>query len=407
MRILIVSQYFWPEQFRINDLALALRDRGHEVNILTGIPNYPAGRFFPGYGLRSVGAGDYAGIPVFRVPLVPRGDGRAARLFLNYASFALCASVLALFRCRRRYQVLFVYQPSPVTVGLPAILVKFVTGAPIVFWVQDLWPDSIMAAGGVRSRWILSLVEKLVRFIYARCDRILVQSRAFIPRVIKQGGALANVRYFPNWAETVYSARADDRKIEMQSKEERKFRVLFAGNLGEAQSLGTLLNAADRLRTHTDIEWIVVGSGRRRSWFEQEIQKRNLTPNVTLLDSVSAEMMPRYMNVAKVLLVTLRPDPVLALTIPSKIQSYLAFGKPVVGAIDGEGAKIISESGAGRAVPAGDGDALAKAILELYSATPETRAEMGRRGRAYYERFFDRDRLIGELETWLLELTES
>lgn len=179
MRILIVTQYFWPESFRINDIALGLRDKGHKVTVLTGQPNYPAGSFFPGYGFFKKIREDYNGVDVVRVPLLPRGSGGGVRLVLNYLSFAFFASILAPFRCRSGYDVIFVYEPSPITVGLPALLLKKLKHAPIMFWVQDLWPESLSATGAVRSAWVLKLVERLVRSIYRGCDVILVQSRAF------------------------------------------------------------------------------------------------------------------------------------------------------------------------------------------------------------------------------------
>ena len=180
MNILVVTQYFWPEDFRINDLAAGLVEKGHRVMVLTGIPNYPAGRFFPGYGIFKNSRQTYRGVDIVRVPLVPRGKGSKIRLFFNYLSFSLLAAIMAPFLIRGNFDLIFVYEPSPVTVGLPAIWLKKIKSAPLLFWVQDLWPESLSATGAVRSSIILKFVNKLVRFIYRRCDLILVQSRGFI-----------------------------------------------------------------------------------------------------------------------------------------------------------------------------------------------------------------------------------
>ena len=204
MRILIVTQYFWPENFRINDLAQGLMNRGHEVTVYTGKPNYPEGRFFPGYGFLGHGNETFGGVRVIRVPLLPRGEGSGFRLALNYLSFAFFASFLAPFRVYGDFDVILVYEPSPVTVGLPALILKALKGAPVLFWVQDLWPESLVAADAVRARWILAGIERLVRFIYHRCDRILVQSKAFVEAILPYGIPREQILFFPNTAEALY-----------------------------------------------------------------------------------------------------------------------------------------------------------------------------------------------------------
>ena len=207
MHVLIVTQYFWPEDFRINDLAVGLVEKGHRVTVLTGIPNYPAGRFFPGYGVLSRRREIYQGIEILRVPLIPRGRGRGFRLFINYISFALLACAMGPLLCRGSYDVIFVYEPSPVTVGLPARAMKMVKGAPIIFWVQDLWPESLSATGAVSSQWILRIVERLVRFIYRGCDQILVQSRGFIPTHPADGGGCGTDSLFSEQCRRVLPPR--------------------------------------------------------------------------------------------------------------------------------------------------------------------------------------------------------
>jgi glycosyltransferase involved in cell wall biosynthesis len=407
MKILIVSQYFWPEDFRINDLALGLRERGHEVTVYTGKPNYPGGRFFAGYGFFGRAAEDFQGVRVIRSPLVPRGAGGPLRLAINYLSFALLASILAPLRCRGRFDCILVYEPSPVTVGLPALVLKWTSRAPLLFWVQDLWPETLSATGAVRARWALELVDRLVRFIYRRCELILVQSQAFIPYLQAQGVPAARIRYYPNSAEDLYRPVAVENGAPEHGLLPQGFRVMFAGNIGAAQDFETILAAAEKLRDEDDIHWVVLGDGRMQRWVEQEVGRRGLRACVHLLGRHPVQSMPRFFGLADALLVTLKDDPIFSLTIPSKLQSYLACGRPIVAALDGEGARVISEAGAGIAVKAGDAAALAEAVRGLYRMPAPEREAMGRRGLEYFERHFQRALLLSRLEAWAGELARE
>lgn len=403
MKVLIISQYFWPENFRINDLAQGLCQLGHRVTVLTGQPNYPGGRFFPGYGFFKKPEEDYCGMRVVRVPLLPRGRGGVS-LMMNYLSFALSACLLAPFRCAGKYDVIFVYEPSPITVGLPALLLKKIKKTPIVFWVQDLWPESLSATGAIRARWILKLVEKLVRIIYRGCDLILVQSRAFISPVEMLGGVRERVRYFPNSAEELYRPIALQEDASGRAALPQGFRVMFAGNIGAAQDFGMILAVAEKLRPYTDIQWLILGDGRMLPWVKEQIEARGLGRAVHLLGQHPVESMPGYFALADAMLVTLRREPVFALTVPSKIQSYLACGKPIIAALDGEGARIVREASAGTAVPAEDSEGLANAVLEMYRMTEAERQAIGARGLQYFKENFEREMLLGRLDGWLDEL---
>ena len=404
MRILIVTQYFWPETFRINDVVQGLRALGHEVSVLTGKPNYPSGRFFPGYGFFGRSRESYAGAQVIRVPLLPRGGGGGLRLLLNYLSFALLASVLAPWRCRGPLDVILVYEPSPVTVGLPALALKAVKRAPILFWVQDLWPESLSATGAVRTRWVLRAVATLVRFIYRGCDRILVQSRAFIGPVRAMGVPDERILYLPNSAEALYRPAARDATPPERPLPEG-FRIMFAGNIGAAQSFDTILAAAQALRDRPDIHWLVLGEGRLQRWVRQEIERRGLSDCVHLLGRFPVESMPAWFAQADAMLVTLKRDPIFALTIPSKVQSYMACARPIVAALDGEGARVIEEARAGIVVAPEDAAALACAVLDMVKMPRAEREAMGERGRAYFVREFERDMLLARVEAWMRELT--
>jgi len=397
MRILVVTQYFWPENFRINDLVQGLVERGHSVTVLTGHPNYPEGRFAAGYG-KGVRRETHHGARVWRVPMLARGLGGGRGLALNYLSFALTASVLGPWLCRGPYDVVFVYEPSPMTVGFPAVVMKWVRRAPLVFWVQDLWPESLSATGFVQSRMILALVEQMVRWIYQRCDLILVTSRAFIPSVQRVGGRRRAIAYYPQSAEALYQPLAPADAPGAGAELPTGVRILFAGNLGTAQDLPTILAAAEQTRDLPDLHWVLLGDGSMRTWLEAEVTRRHLGATVHLLGRRPVTDMPKFFAHAEVLLVTLRREPIFAMTVPAKIQSYLACGRPVLAALDGEGAEVILEAGAGLAVPAEDVAGLALAARQLYGMAPEERERLGRRGRQYFLQNFEREKLLDVLE---------
>lgn len=407
LHVLIVTQYFWPEDFRINDLALGLRDRGHTVSILTGKPNYPAGEFFDGYGFLKKAKESYQGMEVRRVPLITRGRGGGIRLAANYLSFAVFASALAPLMCRGSYDVIIVFEPSPITVGFPARVLRAITRAPVLFWVQDLWPETVQAMGAIRSPAVLKCMQSLSRFVYRGCDRILVQSRAFMEPIRKLGIASERIRYFPNTAEAVYEPVVLPANAAELALLPEGFRVMFAGNIGAAQDFGTIIEAAERLRARTDIHWVVLGGGRLETWVREQVRARGLTDTFHLLGRYPVARMPRFFAAADVLLVTLKREPVLALTIPSKLQSYLACGRPVVATLEGEGARVVRESGAGIVVEPEDAQGLADAVLSLASMPETEREALGAAGRRYFEKHFERERLLKQLEEWMIELAGS
>lgn len=403
MRILIVTQYFWPENFRINDLALGLQQKGHRVMVLTGVPNYPAGKFFPGYRIWKPRREDYHGIEVLRVPLISRGSGRSWRLVLNYFSFVFFACLLGAVVCRDKVDRILVYEPSPITVGLPALLLKKIKRAPVFFWVQDLWPESLSATGAVRSNWILRIVEKLVRFIYQGCDRILVQSRAFVSPIERLGIEGQRIVYFPNSAEELYRPVTLESSAPERQDMPAGFCVMFAGNIGKAQDFETILGAVQRTQSHPDIHWVVLGDGRMFSWVRDQVKKRSLTKTVHLLGRHPVESMPRYFSLADVMLVTLRQEPIFSMTIPAKVQSYLACAKPLIAALDGEGARVIREADAGLTPGPENPTGLAEAVITMYGLSDSERRAMGLRGRRYFEENFERNMLLERLDGWIKE----
>lgn len=409
MRLLVLSQYFWPENFRVNDLVSALAQRGHDITVLTGLPNYPDGHIFPEYRAAPERFSSYEGTQVVRVPLLPRGRG-AVRLALNYLSFVVTASTLGAWRLRgRRFDAVFVYQPSPITSCLPALVIGRLKRAPVMMWTLDLWPEALSVMGVVRSPVLLRLVGWLVTFIYRRCEFVLGTSRAFEQNVTHYSGDSKRFRYFPQWSESLFGHHLEtvEPAPEMRSFGET-FKVLFAGNIGNAQDFPAILDAAERLRHRAEVRWLVVGDGRAADWVRGEIARRDLSIQVQLLGRHPIERMPAFFRGADALLVTLKRDPgiasmipSIAATIPGKVQAYLTAGRPLIGMLDGEGARVIEESGAGFTCEAGDSIGLAAQVEKMASLSSSERAAMGARGIAYARREFDRDRLLAQLEEWL------
>jgi colanic acid biosynthesis glycosyl transferase WcaI len=404
VKILIVSQYFWPENFRINDLAKELLERGHEVTVLTGWPNYPEGKIYEDFWQHPQKYEKYENVKIIRVPLIPRGQG-AIRLAVNYFCFVLSASIFGSINLiGNKFDIIFVYEPSPITVGLPAIFLKFLKKTPIVFWVLDLWPESLSAVGVVKSKKILNAVGTVVRFIYKNCDLILAQSKSFISGIEKYCQYREKIQYFPSWSEELFYSNSITPAPEVEIKK-NVFNILFAGNIGDAQDFPTILKAAELLRERDDIRWIIVGDGRMGNWVGQQIEKRNLQASVVMTGRFPLERMPSFFAHADALLVSLKADDIFAMTIPGKVQTYLSSGLPIVGALDGEGANILRESGAGYACKAGAADELSMAVSKMASLTKEQRLEMGKAGKLYYETEFEKKLLIDKLEIYFDDIT--
>jgi colanic acid biosynthesis glycosyl transferase WcaI len=406
LHILVVSQYFWPENFRINDLVKELVRRGIKVTVLTGIPNYPAGKVFDSYQSIPSDFLIYEGATVVRVPILVRGNNNA-RLILNYLSFVLSGCIWGAYRLRGiEFDVIFVFEPSPVTVGIPAIWLSKLKKTPVVFWVLDLWPESLAAVGVFRSAFILAMLGYLVRFIYNRCTLVLGQSKGFLLSIAKYCNDKTKIRYFPSWAEDVFATKEVVPAPEVQ-KLENAFTIMFAGNIGEVQDMSAVLDAVEMLKENTLIRWIIVGGGRKSEWVQSEVIKRGLQHIVRLPGSFPLERMPSFYAHADALLVSLKSDPVYSLTIPGKVQSYLMAGVPLLGMLDGEGAAVIREAKAGLTCAAGDSAQLAKSALTLAAMSPEERRELGLNGQHYAQKEFGRAKLINYLESLFIEVTTN
>jgi len=401
MKVLIFSQYFWPEVFRINEVVDSLRLSGCEVTVLTGQPNYPDGRIFPGYRFWGIGLQKHcSGYSIYRVPLTPRGNGSAFQLITNYFSFIVTATVIGPWLLRgQKFDVIFVYAPSPILQAISAAWLAKVKKAKLAIWVQDLWPESLSATGHINNPKILKYIKTIVKWIYRKSDLLLVPSKAFVQPVKIMAGH-SRVIYHPNPGNSTqikHNASLPD--IQLNSG----FNVVFTGNLGYAQGLDTILAAAELLKSFEDITFVLVGSGSKLKWLHEALIRSDLT-NIQLPGRFEPEAMSLIMDQASALLISLNRHPILSMTVPSKLQSYLAAGRPLIASLDGEGARVIREAKAGLVCPAEDPLALAQAVLQMRATSFEERESMGRSGLKFYLRNYDPALLSERLATTLREI---
>jgi glycosyltransferase involved in cell wall biosynthesis len=398
MHVLLVTQYFWPESFRINELVNAMQRTGIKFTVLTGQPNYPEGQIFKGYKAFSIKREYKDSIEIIRVPMVARGKSNAIKLALNYLSYILFASFLGPWLLRRKkFDTIFVYAPSPILQVIPAIIIKKIKKIPLITWVGDLWPESLVSTGFVKNKVILNLIAKLVSWIYKNNDLVLVQSQPFLKSVMQLAGNVP-VRYFPNPGENSF-ANGKDPVLTLQGY----FHVVFAGNLGSVQALNMVIDAATILAMQQDIRFVLIGNGSQSAWLKMEIEVRGLT-NVLMPGRYPPEEMPAIFDQADALLVSLVRDETMNLTVPAKVQSYMAAGRPIIAALNGEGARIVIEAGAGVASPAEDAEELVKAVLKLKGLSRAELDEMGANGRVFYQKHYHPDVLAAQLSKWMAEL---
>ncbi|MBU3596015.1 glycosyltransferase family 4 protein [Polynucleobacter sp. 86C-FISCH] len=385
MKILIWSQHFWPESFRINEIAQELQENGHEISVLTGKPNYPLGKIFSGYKAAGLQSERYGQISINRVPLYPRGKGGALNMVLNYLSFIFSALIFAPFIYRgKKFDIIFIYGTSPLIQGLSAIPLKFFTGAKIVTWVQDLWPEDLESTGYIKNKYVLKINEWPAKFLYFFSDRILIQSKGFYDPVLRLAAG-RELFYLPNPAEkAVFLRGANGPLPEMFEYMSQGFHIVFAGNIGNNQSIETIVEAACILINRPDITFTIVGDGSRLDFLREKVSAHKLK-NIKILGRHPVALMPAIYERADALLVTLGSTNNLSLTIPSKIPAYMASAKPILAAINGFGAEVIKEADCGFTCSACNSRGLADIIEKLYLIPANERLEMGNRGRIYAE----------------------
>jgi colanic acid biosynthesis glycosyl transferase WcaI len=394
MKILVISQYFYPENFRINDLVFSLQKRGHDIEVLTGKPNYPKGDYFKGYSWKGPKQEEIEGIKVHRANLILRKKGGGLRLFLNYFSFVFFG-LFKILKLKGDFDKVFIYAPSPITVGILGIIAAKKFKCKSYLWVHDLWPESVRVAGGIKSSIILGLVNQMTKLIYRFTDLLLVQSPEFKNYILHQGVAESKIIYYPYYAENFY--KVVEKKKSYLAHFPKGFNLVFAGNIGVAQSFDTIVNAFEKLKVY-DINLVVLGEGRDKSRIQEQINEKGLSEKFHFLGSYPPEQMPYYFTYADALLITLKKADIFSFTIPGKLQSYLACGKPIIGALDGIGNKIISEFNSGFASEAENHELLANNILKLYKLSKAEKEKLSNNALDYFDKNFNKQNLLERLE---------
>lgn len=401
MRICIFTNHFFPEDFKVNDIAFELQKEGFDVTVLTAIPDYPKGKFYDGYGLFKRSHENVNGVDVYRLPIIPRGKGGAKRLILNYISYYICLRIFVFFhKFFHKYDAVFVHLTSPFFIGNAAKALKKFQKIPMVFWTLDLWPESLISAGGITSPLIIKPQINMVRKVYQNSDKILIGSKGFEKSICEKGDFKDKLVYFPNWAETEIEVDSNfDLKsvIPFNNITENDFIVLFAGNLGEAQNLGAIIDAADILKENKNIKFVFVGDGRKKEHLETLVREKKLSETVFFTGRFPLNTMTIFMKNSSALLFSLKDEPCFNLTVPSKVQFYMAQGKPILAMINGDGADLVNESKCGFSVPAGDSEKLAKKITEMYKMKISDLVVLGNNGKNYYKSFFEKKDRIAQL----------
>lgn len=401
-KILFVCQYFYPETFRGNDIAFHLAEEGHDVHVVTGIPNYPKGKFFPGYGLFKKRNEVINGVRVTRLPLVPRGEDNKIMLMLNFFSFFIVGWFWMLFHALwHKYDLVFCQQLSPVMMSSPAVLYKKMRHVPLYTWVLDLWPESLTAAGGINNKYILGLFNLFVKSEYKNSDKILTSSKSFDQSILKYGDYKDKVIYYPQWSDGASNASGLNFALPEKLKElssNGDFIVMFAGAVGEAHGMECNMQAALKTKEYKNIKWVIVGDGRRLDWVRSFVKENGIEETVITLGRFPSETMPLFFEKADVMLVSLTDSPLFNMYSPAKIASYMAAERPIIAALNGEGGEVIKAAECGWNVNAGDSDGLAKLVIALSQTDKQELAVKGQKGKAYYDKFFTKDECLKKLD---------
>lgn len=394
MKILVVCQYFYPEEFKVNELVEGLVNRGNEVTVLTGKPNYPRGPYPKGYKFLGVQEEEYKGAKVIRVPELTRGNGGAIGIAKSLFSFLISSSWYARFH-NIEADAILCFQLSPVTMAKAALIYQKKTKAKFVHWVQDLWPESVTATTPIKGGPVIWMLEKFVSNVYKKSDVILVQSKSFKESICSKGDFENKLVFAPNWAEGTFidADTSIDSNFPLQPSQ-NEFRVMFAGNIGEAQDFGNLIKAANLTKDNSNIKWIVVGDGRARENAENEVKKLGLEDTFKFLGRYPVTDMPKFFAQADAMLVTLSDKFIFSLTIPSKTQAYMASGKPILTMLNGAGNDVVDEAQCGLTANAEDYQKLAENVKKMYAMSKEDLDTMGKNARSYYERYFEKEMVI-------------
>lgn len=385
-RILIYTNHYYPENFKINDVVQWLTDEKYIVRVITGNPNYPKGKLFKGYNkFGSVFVKE--NLKIVRLPLIPRGKGKKINLILNYLSYFVSAFFYTIFLIlfKKKYELILVHHTSPFFIAVHPLFYKFFRRSKIFLWDLDLWPQSLNALNILLNKNILKLLEFIIKQVYRYYDNILISSKSFI-KIVENRVERSKVIYFPNWADlTVEKSLKEKIKNNIFSKE--KVNLLYAGNIGEAQDFNTLINACKKI-DYDKIKFIILGDGRFKEEFIESVNINNLNKYFVFLKSVSNNEVFKYLNSADFLYLSLNDSELFKMTVPAKLQTYMAIGKPVIANINGEGANLIHDSKCGFVTDSGNSVGLIKIFDQILKLQKNEILKIGLNGKSFYQKNF-------------------
>lgn len=402
--ILVVSQYFYPEQFRINDICTEWVKRGYKVTVLTGIPNYPQGKFYDGYGLNKKHKETWNGIEIIRIPLIPRGHNSLS-LCTNYLSFVVSGFFWKCFS-QINADIVFNYETSPMTQALVGVWFAQRRKLPFYLYVTDLWPDNVEIITGIHNKLLISSLNSMVNYIYRRCTKIFTSSKSFITKMTERGVPLQKLEFWPQYAEDFYRpcSKPEAANIKNEIPDDGIFNIVFAGNIGYAQGLGVLAETAAILKKEKfSVRFNIIGDGRYKNKMLEEIENKKVSEYFNFIEKQPAEKIPLYMAYANAALICLSKSEVFAMTIPAKTQSCMACGVPILVSADGEVGEIIEEAKCGYSSASSDAEGLAINIKKICGASKKEIAEMKKNSRLFYDNNFDKKMLMDKMDAYLTE----
>ena len=399
MRVLLVTQYFHPENFKSNDIAFELAKRGYHVDVLTGIPNYPEGKFYNGYGVFQKRHQLIDGVHIYRVFNFPRGaKSTKVGLVFNYLSYAFIGSLWAIWFSvfKKKYDAIIAHQPSPITQAIPAIVIGKLTKAKVYTWVLDVWPESFISGSGMDDKMLISVLDMITRWVYKGSNKILISSRRFIDSVNKKGDFSKKVVYFPNWTEDMMLKGTACELPGMPSG----FIIMIAGNMGVSQNLDVIVKVAKELNDIEEVKWVFIGDGSRRQQLQYYIKDNGLEDTIFCLGRFPYSMMPSFYSKANAMLVSLNENyEDLRMVVPARLQSYMSAGKPVLAMIGIGGRELVEEADCGYAVGGDDYKGLAAIIRGKVLTKKNEFAQKGINGRNYYLMHFTKEKCMDNLES--------
>ena len=386
-RVIIITQYFYPENFRINELAYELVNDGYQVDALVGIPNYPKGKFFDGYGVFKKRHEVKNGVNIYRCYQVPRGTkGSNIRLSLNYISFVICASFWVLFKFvfKKKYDAIIAFEPSPITLIIPAILLGKLRKTKVLSWIQDIWPDSIISSTSEKQqKLLLPILNSITEFVYRNSDKLLISSPGMAELINRNHDYSQKIEYVPNWSDDFLKSENTEATTMPEG-----FNLVMAGSINDGIGIPDLISFIEELRDYKGINIVFIGGGSKKDYLEEYVKHHNLE-NVFLLGMFPYQMMPSFYAKADAMLLTLaqRREAHLDVTIPSRLQSYLSAGKPVFAMIGSGARQVIEDANCGFVVSPGDYRALAEIVIKNYQ-NKNLLKELGDNSRKAYQKQF-------------------